>query len=410
MGVTPDRSGLDELRIEREELEGAARSRGWPWFLAGLVLVAGIVWGVTWLMGQRPVEVRTEMVRALGAGSSGDLTVLNASGYVVARREATVSSKVTGKVVEVLIEEGMEVEEGQVLARLDDSNIRMQLELMEAQEAAARSGLAETHVRLEEAERERGRVVKLAGQGISSESDVDRVESEVRSLLARLERQSSEVVVTERRVAAMRQELDDTVIRAPFSGVAVSKNAQPGEMISPISAGGGFTRTGIGTIVDMRSLEIEVDVNESHLNRVEVGQRVDAALDAYPDWKIPCRVLAIIPTADRQKATVRVRIAFEELDRRILPQMGVRVAFLAAKKGERATGGVAVSRAALRRAGADYYAWLVQDGAVTRRDVRVELPEADPVVVLSGLRVGEVVVVEGSADLEEGRRVRERAR
>jgi RND family efflux transporter MFP subunit len=410
MGDKPDRAGLDELRIEREELEGGGRSRGWLWLLAGLVVAAGIVWGVTWLMRHRPVEVRMETVRASGQGASGDRTVLNASGYVVARREATVSSKVTGKVMDVLIEEGMEVEEGQVLARLDDSNLRMQLELMEAQEAAARSGLAETQVRLEEAERERGRVVKLAGQGVSSESEVDRVESEVRSLLARLERQSSEVVVTERRVAAMRQELDDTVIRAPFSGVAVSKNAQPGEMISPISAGGGFTRTGIGTIVDMSSLEIEVDVNESHLHRVEVGQRVDAALDAYPDWKIPCRVLAIIPTADRQKATVRVRIAFEALDRRILPQMGVRVAFLAAKKGDGEPGGVVVSRAALRREGDGYYTWLVQDGVVSRRDVTVELPEADPVVVLSGLRVGETVVVEGPPDLVEGRRVRERVR
>jgi RND family efflux transporter MFP subunit len=293
---------------------------------------------------------------------------------------------------------------------LDDANMWTQLELTKAQHAAARGGLLETQVRLDEADRERVRVLALAGGGVSSESEVDRVEAEVKSLRARLERQALEVEVADRRVRVLEQELEDTVIRAPFAGVVVAKNAQPGEMISPISAGGGFTRTGIGTVVDMTSLEIEVDVNESYLNRVRVGQPVEATLDAYPGWRIPCQVLAIIPTADRQKATVRVRVAFDTLDGRILPQMGTRVAFLEAAPVEEQprAGGLLVSREALRREGAEYWVWVVHDGVLERKAVTVQAPEVNPVVVLSGLEEGASVVVEGGADLKPGRRVRER--
>ena len=263
-----------------------------------------------------------------GADDDGGGTVLNASGYVTARRQATVSSKVTGKVIEILIEEGMEVEEGQVLARLDVSNVGAGLRLAEAQLGAARSTVRETEVRRDQAGIELRRQEKLVAErdrqpgGAGPGAGRARCPGGAASTAS--ERTSA---VAERQVAVWRQQMEDRTIRAPFAGIVVAKNAQPGEMISPISAGGGFTRTGIGTVVDMSSLEIEVDVNEAYINRVRADQPVSATLDAYPDWRIPCHVIAVIPTADRQKATVEVRIGFDELDPRILPDMGVKVEF-----------------------------------------------------------------------------------
>jgi HlyD family secretion protein len=404
--MEPERRGLEDLRIDRSDVEENG-ARSWRfWLFAGLTLL--LLTGAVWWLRQRPIEVQTQVVRS-EMTEPGPRTVLNASGYVVARREATVSSKLTGKVVDILIEEGTEVKEGQILARLDDANLRARLELAQAQANAARGGLLETQVRLDEAEREQARILTLAGGGVSSEAEVDRVEAEVKSLRARLERQILEIEVAHQQVRVLTQELEDTVIRAPFTGIVVAKNAQPGEMISPISAGGGFTRTGIGTIVDMSSLEIEVDVNESFLNRVRVGQFIEATLDAYPAWKIPCRVLAIIPTADRQKATVRVRVAFDELDQRILPQMGVRVAFLELEsEREPGPGSLMIARETLRRNGTDYWVWVVRDGKLDRRPVTVRAPETNPVLVDSGLEAGETVVVQAPEDLEPGRRVRVR--
>ena len=257
----------------------------------------------------------------------GERTVLNASGYVTARREATVSSKVTGKVMEVLIEEGMKVTNGQVVARLDDSNVKTSLDVAVAQLASAKAALAETEAQLKDADQEFQRTTELAKQHIASQSDLDLAESNAKALQAHLAQQQLDIVVAERQVEMWQQQMDDMIIRAPFDGVITTKDAQPGEMISPVSAGGGFTRTGIGTIVDMNSLEIEIDVNESYINRVEPGQPVEATLDAYPDWKIPCKVIAIIPTADRDKSTVKVRVGFDQLDPRILPDMSVKVAF-----------------------------------------------------------------------------------
>ena len=228
----------------------------------------------------------------------------------------------------MLVEEGMAVKAGQVLARLDDTTLRRYLELAEAELGASRRTAAETEVRLKEARQTLDRARALVKDGISGQADLDKAVAEADALSARLELTREQVTVAERQVAVRRTDLDDTVIRAPFAGIAISKDAQPGEMVSPVSAGGGFTRTGISTIVDMSSLEIEVDVNESFINRVTPGQKVEATLDAYPDWKVPSHVITIVPTADRQKATVLVRIGFEQLDPRILPDMGVKVAFL----------------------------------------------------------------------------------
>jgi RND family efflux transporter MFP subunit len=397
---------LDELRLDRSEA-GSRAPRRWLWVVIAIVLLgAAATFG---LARGRAVPVRTQVVRE-AAGVGGRATVLNASGYVIARRQATVSSKVTGKVVEVLVEEGMQVQAGQVLARLDDANVKASLHLAEAELAAARATLGETRARLDQGEKELQRVAALAAKQIASPSDFDRAEADVKTLKARIELQQAQAAVAEKQVALWQQQLEDTVIRAPFAGMAVTKNAQPGEMISPVSAGGGFTRTGIGTIVDMNSLEIEVDVNESFLNRVQSGQPVEAALDAYPDWKIPCKVLAIIPTADRQKATVKVRVRFDALDPRILPDMGVKVAFLDPAPRSDGTREVVVPKAALRKADGRDVAWVVKDDRLERRNVTVQTLRPTEAVVTSGLTAGERIVLEGPAALVAGARVRELTR
>jgi RND family efflux transporter MFP subunit len=392
---------LDQLRIDRST-GGGAGSRPW---LAGLVVVGMLAAAGWWLLRPQAAEVRTAAARELDLG--GPRTVLNASGYVIARREATVSSKVTGKVVEVLLEEGMRVTTGQVLARLDDTNVKANLQLAEAQLAAAKASLAETKVRSEEADKELRRIAELAAGHVASQADLDRAQAEAHSLQARLQRQQVEISVAEKQVAVWQQQLEDTIIRAPFAGIVTVKSAQPGEMISPVSAGGGFTRTGICTIVDMDSLEIEVDVNESYINRVTPGQHVEAILDAYPDWRIPAKVIAIIPTADRQKATVKVRVGFEQLDPRLLPQMGVKVAF----RGDEDAGGsrraVAIPKTAVQnQAGRDVVMVVLNDRA-ERRAVTLGGAKDDEVVVLAGLSAGERVVIEGPKNLSERDRVRE---
>jgi RND family efflux transporter MFP subunit len=333
-----------------------------------------------WLSRPRPVPVRTDVVAEATARGGGAPAVLNASGYVTARRQATVSSKVTGKVEEVFVEEGMAVEAGQILARLDSSQAKL--------------GLG------------------LAASGVAAQADLDAVEAEVDALEARLAAQREELRAADRAVALERQNLEDTVIRAPFAGVAISKNAQPGEMISPISAGGGFTRTGISTIVDMASLEVEVDVNEAYIQRVRPGQRVIATLDAYPDAPFPAKVITTIPAADRQKATVTVRIGFDQLDPRILPDMGVKVSFLAEPEAggtESSRQVLRVPRAALRGERGEEHV-LVVDATWTleRRAVRVGPGGGDPAEVLAGLSTGERVVVEGPSELAPGQRVVER--
>lgn len=399
-------SKLDELKIERKDAS-AHHSNRWLWPLLAMVLIVAIAAGV-WSTRSTAIEVTTAPVRAV-AGGGGELTVLNASGYVVARRAATVSSKVTGKVVEVLIEEGMKVKDGQVLARLDDTNTKTSLRLAEAQLESARVSLEETRALLKQADQEFRRSTDLAKQNILSQSDLDRAESDAKSLEARLARQQVDVTVAQRQVDVWRQQMDDTVIRAPFPGVVTTKDAQPGEMISPVSAGGGFTRTGIGTVVDMDSLEIEIDVNESYINRVETGQPVEATLDAYPEWKIPCKVIAVIPTADRQKSTVKVRVGFNKLDSRILPEMGVKVAFHEmGGSAPAASRTVLVPKAAIRQEGGKDVVLVVQNDVVERRAVTVGGPNGDDVVLTAGVAGGQRVVVDGPKDLAEGAKVREK--
>ena len=405
-----DLKDLAALRIPQEE-RGGGRGKSVA-LIVTLVLLAGLGFGAWyWSTALQAAPVKVAPVTAKAGGASAPGAVLNASGYVTARRRATVSSKVTGKVLEVLIEEGQTVREGQILARLDDSQMRAALGYAEAQLSASRKSAAEDQARLVQAELTLKRREQLLKENVVGRAELDAAQSEVDSLKARIAYAQQQVLVAESQVHVQRTNLADMVVRAPFAGVAVSKDAQPGEMISPVSAGGGFTRTGIGTIVDMSSLEIEVDVNETYINRVTPGQKVEAVLDAYQDWRIPAHVITTIPTADRQKATVRVRIGFDKLgDPRILPDMAVKVSFLrdepAGGSAAPPAASVTVPKAAIRTDGGRSIVFIVKEDRVERRAVSVGVATGDQVEVLSGISAGEKVVIDGPPALKDGDKVK----
>ena len=385
------------------------------WFVVAILVALAALSGWFWLVsGEDPVLV--ELVRAEPASNQdkpqGE-TVLDASGYVTARRQATVSSKFTGKVTEVFIEEGVHVEANQLLARLDNSTQLAQYNLIKSQLKASQSRLLEVEVQVNEAELQLTRTGQLSERQLASQSELDRADLLVKRLKARLASLKIDIEVGQNNVQVQQQNLDDTEIRAPFAGVVIAKAAQPGEMISPISAGGGFTRTGICTIVDMQSLEIEVDVNESYINRVKPGQLVTATLNSYPDWKIAAKVITIIPTADRNKATVRVRIAFLETDSRILPDMGVKVSFMddrpeVIQLPSDSVGVLIPNRSVMNRED-ENVVFVVTDSLVEIRTVTVGMKQGNNRNILSGVRAGEWVVTEVtrqlSEELTEGREV-----
>ena len=395
---------LEALRIDRTP---ERERRHWAWWIA-LVIVgaAGALSSWRWLVAERPLELEVATATERAAGDRA--AVLNASGYVTARRRATVSSKITGRVVEMNVEEGTAVRAGQLLARLDDSSSRAALALAEAQAHSTRRSLGELEVRLGDAMRTQARRQRLLKAGAIAQADVDDIDAEVNSLNARIEAARSQIAVAERQIELQRTDVDATIIRAPFSGVAISKDAQPGEMVSPVSAGGGFTRTGICTLVDMASLEIEVDVNESYLNRVQDGQPVIAVLDAYPEWQIPAHVITTVPAADRQTATVLVRIALEKTDPRILPDMGVKVTFLRDDDDESSASQpvTLVPRSAVRTVGSDSFVFVFADNTVERRTVRTGGIDGTRIEIMAGLRAGERVVTAPPANLGAGARVR----
>jgi RND family efflux transporter MFP subunit len=400
-----DRSKLlKELHIDRGARRARPRLRGAVLAVAALLVLGAALW--LGLGRASAPAVRTAVARAASADSAA--SVLDASGYVTARRQATVSAKITGKVTEVLIEEGQHVAEGAVLARLDATEARAQLSLTSAQLTAARSNLGEIRALLAQAERDYVRQQELMQRDLVSAQSLDAALAQRDMLRARLTSAQEQVRVAQENMDVAQVQLDNTVIRAPFSGVVTAKTAQPGEMISPVSAGGGFTRTGIGTIVDMDSLEIQVDVNESFINRVTPGQPVEATLNAYPDWKIPASVIAIIPAADRSKATVKVRIAITVKDPRLVPDMGVRVAFLDSerKAALAAPAGVVVPAEAVRGEGAGAVVFVYADGKVERRAVTLGTAAGAARHLLTGVREGERVVLAPPPSLKDGERVR----
>jgi RND family efflux transporter MFP subunit len=395
---------LKQLRIDRDAPEEApSRLRLWLALAAGVLALALLL---LWLFSREgPVEVTVVAARAT-PGTSAGTSVLDATGYVTARRQATVSAKITGKVRDVRIEEGQRVEAGEVLATLDDAEARVDADLRRAQVAAARAQLDEARAASANAAREYRRQQDLAAQKLTSASALDAARTQDEVLRSRVASQASAVRVAEESLQAAQVQLDNTVVRAPFAGVVTVKAAQPGEMISPISAGGGSIRTGIGTIVDMDSLEIQVDVSEAYINRVQPGQTVEAILNAYPDWRIPASVIAIVPTADRSKATVKVRIALGEKDARIVPEMGVRVAFLESdpSAGPRPPSrpGVLVPAAAVRQENGKDFVFVARGGLAERRAVSLSGTLGDSRLVQAGVSAGDSVIVEPPAGLKDG--------
>ena len=397
---------LAALKIEREP-ESRPVGRWVRWIVLLVILAGGSVAAWKYFTRERPIEVEVAAVTERAAGTQA--AVLNASGYVTARRRATVSSKITGKVVEVNVEEGMAVKEGQILARLDDLVAKSSVAMADAQVKASRAALDENTVRLAEAQVNLKRTIDLFKGGVVGQADVDTAQATADSIAARIKALNQQINVAESQADFARTNLDDTIIRAPFSGIAISKDAQPGEMVSPVSAGGGFTRTGICTIVDMHSLEIEVDVNESYINRVKPAQDVTAVLDAYPDFQIPAHVITTIPAADRQKATVLVRIGFKKLDPRILPNMGVKVSFLREPGDSAAPVSQAIAlapKSAVRSDNGQSYVLVVgAENVVERRAVRTGGADGDRIEVLAGLTAGDRVVVSPPPTLQAGMKI-----
>lgn len=406
-GRVIDTGLLKELRIDgahRDDHDGGGPPK-WIWGLAAAVVVLGLVGGAAWwfLAGNKPVAVQTASVRANGQGASAG-AVLQATGYVTARRMATVSAQMTGTLTEVLIDEGFKVKKGQVLARLDDTGLKAGLAAAEAQIRTTEANLGQVRAQLAQAQADERRQAELNASGMTTRQSREQSATAVKTVSAQLEAAQRQVEAAQAQARIARVNFDYATVRAPFDGVVTARAAQVGEIISPLSAGGGFTRTGVGTIVDMDSLEVNVDVNEAYIAQVKADMPCEAVLDAYPEWKIPAHVVAVIPSADRGKATVKVRVALEKKDDRVVPDMGVRVSFLATKpKTEVAVvPGVLLPPDALaQRDGADVV-FVVQENRVEQRAVKLGADVGNFKLVTSGLKAGETVVLSPPAELKQG--------
>jgi RND family efflux transporter MFP subunit len=402
---------LQELRIDRGA--GAEQSSPWRgWRVAVLLALLGLsAAAVAAFLLLRAPRFEVEAAVAVAPSAGGASTaILQATGYVTARREATVSAQITGALTSVLIEEGEHVAAGQVLAHLDDSAQLAGLAQAQAQLLAARSLLVQYQAQLEQARRDNQRNQDLIDRKLVSQQALETTQTQVATLEAQVESQRKQVEVAQATLQAAQVQLNYTTVRAPFAGVIVAKAAQAGEIVSPISAGGGFTRTGVGTIVDMDSLEIEVDVNEAYINRVQPAQSAQAVLDAYPDWTIPAHVIAIIPTADRSKATVKVRIAIEQKDPRILPDMGVRVSFLEAPAERNSQGaadagkpppGVLVPASAIVERGGKSVVFTIEDAHARLRPVSAGQSYGD-LRLVQGIVVGAILVRSPPPPMNDG--------
>jgi RND family efflux transporter MFP subunit len=404
------RPDLGSLRIQDGQRSKSGMGRRVVYASIPVVIFAGIVATAFALRNQKPV---VEVATVSKPDAGGPLTALNASGYVTPRRRATIAAKITGRVTGVFFDEGTRVKEGQLLSTLDDSDYKRALDSAKADRDASQAAIADLEVQLRNAEIQLKRAQQLRESGIQTQEALDNARTTADSLRAKIALTKQQVTAAESRIAAAQQAVDNCVIRAPFPGIVVSKDAQVGEMVSPNSAGGGFTRTGIATIVDMRSNEIEVDVNESYIAKVKEGQAVKATLDAFPNDPYDAKVRTVIPTADRQKATVKVRISFLKLDDKILPDMGVKVAFLeqekpaAAKKGaEKVPQAVAyIPKSAVRSDSSASFVYLLRDGKVERRAVSLGTDRGTDIAVLAGVTPGDSVVVKGPESLRDGEKV-----
>ena len=417
--ATPPRNpkpDLSSLRISDQKRTNPTGGKRWVWIVLGVILL-GMVGAGAFAFRNRKVEVEVATAIKPATGPAG---VLNASGYVTPRRRATIAAKITGRVTGVYFDEGTRVTEGQLLATLDDSDARRALDSAKADRDSSQAAILDYQVQLKNAEIELRRTQQLVKDGVSTQQSLDSAETAADSLRAKIALAKQQVIAADARIREQQQNVDNCTIRAPFAGIVVSKDAQVGEMVSPISAGGGFTRTGIATIVDLHSNEFEVDVSEAYIARVFDGQAVNAVLDAYPDWTIPAKVRTVIPTADRQKATVKVRISVTEPDHktlydpakdtRILPDMGVKVTFLEnePKSGTKERKSLAVAmvpQRAIREDSSSKYVFVVKGDTIERRAVTIGETRGSEVEILAGITPDSTVVVGGADTLRDGQSV-----
>ncbi len=414
---TSPRPNLDSLRIAEEKRKNNSSGKRSVW-IALTVFVVILLAVASFSYFDRKAGVEVAVARTPTTGAAG---VLNASGYITPRRRATIAAKITGRVTGVFFDEGTRVRQGQLLATLDDADVRRALESAKADRNSAEAAITDYEVQLRNAEIELYRAEELRKAGVQTQQALDTARMTADSLRAKIVLGKQQVAAAVARVREQEQAIANCTISAPFAGIAVSKDAEIGEMVSPISAGGGFTRTGIATLVDLHSNEIEVDVNESYIAKVSPDQPVNAVLDAYPDWVIPAKVRTVIPTADRQKATVKVRISFTEPDHvrlfdpasesRILPDMGVKVTFLEeserSKKDGQASRAIAlIPEAAVRSDNASKYVFVVKGDTLEQRAVTLGAVRSPDVEVVAGLQPDATVVVNGPDSLRDSQSVR----
>lgn len=402
---------LHELRIDRAQRDDdESRGPRWPW-IAGIVAVLLIIAGVAGVLGLRSRAVTVQTANAVSmASAGGDAAVLQATGYVVARRQATVSAQIIGTLAEVSVEEGEHVRQGQVLARLDPTAYQAQLDSAQAQYAAAQASVVKARAMLKQDRANAARMNDVVARGYVSRQDAEQANTQVATDTAALDVAIKQAEAAGAQVEAAKVNMGFTIIRAPFAGVITAKDADVGEIVSPYTAGGGGIAGGLATIVDMDSLEVDVDVNESYISRVKPAMPVQAILDAYPDWKIPAHVIAIIPSADKSKATVKVRIALDQKDPRIIPQMGVRVSFLEkGSENRKPLPGVLVPESAIVQRGGRDVVFVVADGRARQTTVAVGGDFSDMKQVTQGLNAGAEVVTAPSADMKDGEKVQVKA-
>ena len=404
---------MNELRIQHTERDDGGGPPRWLWpVVVGIAIVVLAAAGGAWVWLTRPVTVVTVAATA-PAGSGGAAgAVLQATGYVTPRRRATVSTQITGTLTQVLIEEGDHVEKGQVLARLEDSALRAGLGAARANLASAQAQVATAQAQLTQAQADAHRQDELVASGMVSKQAAEQARTVVATNVAQLDGRRREAEVANAQLTQAQVNFDYTVVHAPFAGVVTEKAAQVGEIVSPLSAGGGFTRTGVGTIVDMDSLEVEVDVSEAYIGQVQANMPAEAVLDAYPDWRIPSHVIAIVPAADRGKGTVKVRVALEQKDARLVPDIGVRVSFLAKKNDAtpaqaQAARGALVPASAVAQRDGHAVVFVVVDGKAMLHTVTPATPDVGTMKLIpAGIAVGDRVVSAPSPTLQDGTAVR----
>jgi RND family efflux transporter MFP subunit len=408
--MTDQQPDLSRLKISRDAPSRASRQALRRNAILAVVAVVLIGAGFLWTRRATGLEVAIALAEVVGEGR-GEGIGITANGYVVARTQASVSSRITGRLAFLGVEEGSVVRRGEIVARLENDDYQAVVRQAQAEVLRAQAALVEAEATRDQLARDLRRSRSLLEDSLASEREVEDFEARLTAAEARVGVQEAMVQSAEASVGVAEANLENTYIRAPFNGTVLRKDAEVGEVVAPVATGGGLTRGAVVTMADLETLEVEVDVNEAYIAQIASGQPTRITLDAYPDSSYMGEVRQIVPTADRQRATVLVKVSILEDDPRILPEMGARVDFVEQAAGDIADSTTQPSRVfvaaeAVRDESGQPVVWVVRDGRVYR-----VLVEAGPVSggrreIRDGLSGGEQVVVEGPEELEDGAAVR----